>query len=56
MFRESREREDDSRSEELEETHKHPPVEARLQLAASSIGVKLQAVRSPLGELSNYHR
>lgn len=29
-----------------EETHKHPSVEARLQLAASSIAIKLQAGRS----------
>lgn len=43
--RESRARGRFTGSEELEETHKHP-IEARLHLAASSIGVKLQAVRS----------
>lgn len=43
-----------ARSEELEETHKHPSVEACLQLATSSIAVKLQGV--PLGEPPNYYR
>lgn len=45
LFRESQEGRFTG-SEELEETHKYPMVEARLQLAASSIGVKLQGVRS----------